>query len=108
MDFRLALSVGLSKSILLGFFIWLYFVVTSVVGDHTESIGGVLVLLLFVALILEAYPRLLKWILPNAKKILIKNSSSTMYIALDEILEADRNNFLMYLKKINITGHNKT
>jgi len=73
MDFRLALSVGLSKAILLGFFIWLYFVVTSVVGDHTESVGGVLVLLLFVALILEAYPRLLKWILPNAKKILVKH-----------------------------------
>jgi signal transduction histidine kinase len=70
MDFRLALSVGLSKALLLGFFIWLYFVVTSVVGDHTESIGGVLILLLFMALILEAYPRLLKWILPNAKKIL--------------------------------------
>lgn len=73
MDFRLALSVGLSKAIVLGFFIWLYFVVTSVVGDHTESVGGVLILLLFVALILEAYPRLLKWILPNAKKILAKH-----------------------------------
>lgn len=73
MDFRLALSVGLTKSILLGFFIWLYFVVTSVVGDHTESVGGVLILLLFVALILEAYPRLLKWILPNAKKIIAKH-----------------------------------
>ena len=73
MDFRLALSVGLTKAILLGFFIWLYFVVTSVVGDHTESVGGVLILLLFVALILEAYPRLLKWILPNAKKILAKH-----------------------------------
>jgi signal transduction histidine kinase len=73
MDFRLALSVGLSKAILLGFFIWLYFVVTSVVGDHTESIGGILTLLLFVALILEGYPRLLKWILPNAKKILVKH-----------------------------------
>ena len=74
MDFRLALSVGLSKAILLGFFAWLYFVVTSMVGDHTESVGGILVLLLFVALILEAYPRLLKWILPSAKKILIKHS----------------------------------
>lgn len=73
MDFRLALSVGLSKAILLGFFIWLYFVVTSVVGDHTESVGGILILFLFVALILEAYPRLLKWILPNAKKILAKH-----------------------------------
>ncbi len=73
MDFRLALSVGLTKAILLGFFIWLYFVVTSVVGNHMESVGGVLILLLFVALILEAYPRLLKWILPNAKKILAKH-----------------------------------
>lgn len=73
MDFRLALSVGLSKAILLGFFVWFYFVVTSIVGDHTESVGGVLVLLLFVTLILEAYPRLLKWILPNAKKILVKH-----------------------------------
>lgn len=73
MDLRLALSVGLSKAILLGFFVWLYFVVTSVVGDHTESTGGILILLLFVALILEAYPRLLKLILPNAKKILVKH-----------------------------------
>lgn len=70
MDIRLALSLGLSKAILLAFFVWLYFVVTSVVGDHTESIGGVLTLLAFLALMLEAYPRLLKWILPNAKKIL--------------------------------------
>ncbi|HEY8942217.1 MAG TPA: HAMP domain-containing sensor histidine kinase, partial [Cellvibrio sp.] len=73
MDFRFALSIGLSKAILLGFFVWLYFVVTSVVGDHTESNGGILFLLVFVVLILETYPRLLKLILPNAKKILVKN-----------------------------------
>ena len=70
MDFRLALSVGLSKAILLGFFVWFYFVATSMVGDHTESMGGVLTLLLFVTLMLEAYPRLVKWLIPNAKKIL--------------------------------------
>ena len=70
MDFRLALSVGLSKAIVLGFFVWLYFVVSSVVGTHTEPVGGVITLLLFVTLMLEAYPRLLKWLLPNAKKIL--------------------------------------
>src|SRR5690606_1202886 len=39
MDFRLALSVGLSKAVLLGFFVWLYFVVTSAVGDQSESNG---------------------------------------------------------------------
>lgn len=70
MDIRLALSLGFSKAILLAFFVWLYFVVTAVVGDHTESIGGVITLLAFLVLMLEAYPRLLKWILPNAKKIL--------------------------------------
>ncbi|WP_323816438.1 ATP-binding protein [Cellvibrio sp. NN19] len=70
MDFRLAISLGLSKAIVLGFFVWLYFVVSSVIGDHTEPVGGVIVLLLFVTLMLEAYPRLLKWLIPNAKKIL--------------------------------------
>lgn len=74
MDIRLALSLGLTKAILLAFFVWMYFVVTSVVGDHTQSIGGVLTLLAFLVLMLEAYPRLLKWILPSAKKILVKNS----------------------------------
>jgi hypothetical protein len=99
MDFRLALSVGLSKAILLGFFIWLYFVVTSVVGDHTESVGGILVLLLFVALILEAYPRLLKWILPNAKKILIKHSYEFDQVKTDtEIALRDSINFSMMLE----------
>lgn len=73
MDVRLALSLGLTKAILLAFFVWMYFVVTSVVGDHTQSIGGVLTLLVFIVTMLEAYPRLLKWILPGAKKILIKN-----------------------------------
>lgn len=99
MDFRLALSVGLSKALLLGFFIWLYFVVTSVVGDHTESVGGILVLLLFVALILEAYPRLLKWILPNAKKILIKHSYEFDQVKTDtEIALRDSINFSMMLE----------
>lgn len=73
MDIRLALSLGLTKAILLAFFVWMYFVVTSVVGDHTQSVGGVLTLLVFLVLMLEAYPRLLKWILPGAKKILVKN-----------------------------------
>lgn len=74
MDIRLALSLGLTKAILLAFFVWMYFLVTSVVGDHTQSIGGVVTLLMFLVLMLEAYPRLLKWALPNAKKILVKHS----------------------------------
>lgn len=102
MDFRLALSVGLSKAILLGFFIWLYFVVTSVVGDHTESVGGILILFLFVALILEAYPRLLKWILPNAKKIIAKHGYEFDQIKADtEIALRNSINFSMMTDVLN-------
>lgn len=74
MDFKLALTVGLSRAILLGFFVWLYFLFTSVVGEHSDSSGNALILLVFVVLILEAYPRLLKWILPSAKKFLVADS----------------------------------
>ena len=70
MDIRLALSLGLTKVLLLVFFVWLYFVVTALVGNHTDSIGGILTLLAFLVLMLEAYPRLLKWLLPNAKRII--------------------------------------
>lgn len=73
MDIRLALSLGLTKAILLASFIWAYFVVTAVVGDNTDTIGGGVSLLIFLVFMLEAYPRLLKWILPNAKKILVQN-----------------------------------
>lgn len=103
MDFRLALSVGLSKAILLGFFIWLYFVVTSVVGDHTESIGGVLTLLLFVALILEAYPRLLKWVLPNAKKILVKHGYEFEQVKTDT--EAALRNSISFSMMLEVLDH---
>lgn len=103
MDFRLALSLGLSKAILLGFFVWLYFVVTSVVGDHTESNGGVLVLLLFVALILEAYPRMNKWILPNAKKILVKNSYD--YDQVKAETEIDLKNSISFSMLVDVLDH---
>jgi signal transduction histidine kinase len=103
MDFRLALSVGLTKSILLGFFVWLYFVVTSVVGDHTESNGGIFVLLMFVALILEAYPRLLKWILPSAKKILVKNGYDFDQVKAET--EIDLKNSISFSMLIDVLDH---
>lgn len=103
MDFRLALSVGLTKAILLGFFVWLYFVVTSVVGDHTESNGGILVLLMFVALILEAYPRLLKWILPSAKKILVKNGYDFDQVKAET--EIDLKNSISFSMLIDVLDH---
>jgi signal transduction histidine kinase len=103
MDFRFVLSVGLSKAILLGFFVWLYFVVTSIVGDHTESSGGVLALLVFVAFILEAYPKLLKWILPNAKKIIIKHGYE--YDEVKQIIQDELKNALNFSAMHEVLDH---
>lgn len=103
MDFRFALSVGLSKAILLGFFIWLYFVVTTVVGDNSESNGGIIFLLVFVALILETYPRLLKIILPNAKKILVKNSYDFDQVKAET--EVDLKNSISFPMMLEVLDH---
>ncbi len=103
MDFRLALSVGISKAILLGFFVWLYFVVTSAVGDQSESNGSILILLCFVALILETYPRLLKWVLPNAKRILVKNGYDFDQVKGET--EADLKNSISFSMLLEVLDH---
>ncbi len=103
MDFRFALSIGLSKAILLGFFVWLYFVVTSMVGDNLESNGGIVFLLVFVALILETYPRLLKLILPNAKKILVKNSYDFDQVKAET--EIDLKNSISFTMMLEVLDH---
>lgn len=103
MDIRLALSLGLTKAILLAFFVWMYFLVTSVVGDHTQSIGGVLTLLTFLVLMLEAYPRLLKWVLPNAKKILVKHSYD--YDEVKAETEIDLRNSINFSMLVEVLDH---
>lgn len=103
MDFRLALSVGLSKAVLLGFFVWLYFVVTSAVGDQSESNGSVLILMCFVALILETYPRLLRWVLPNAKRILVKNGYD--YDQVKAETETDLKNSISFSMLLEVLDH---
>lgn len=103
MDFRLALSVGLSKAVLLGFFVWLYFVVTSAVGDQPESNGSILILLGFVALILETYPRLLKWVLPNAKRILVKNGYDFDQVKAET--EVDLKNSISFSMLLEVLDH---
>ncbi len=73
MDLRLALSVGLARIVLLTAVVWSYFFVASVVGDLSQSSTGI-VMLFFIVFVLEAYPRALRWILPNAKKLIANNS----------------------------------
>ncbi|HSC66056.1 MAG TPA: histidine kinase N-terminal 7TM domain-containing protein, partial [Cellvibrio sp.] len=103
MDVRSALSVGLTKVILLASFIWLYFFVTSIVGDHTQSFGGVLTLLIFLVVMLEAYPRLLKWILPNAKKILVKHGYDFDQVKLE--MENELRNSISFSMMLEVLDH---
>ncbi len=74
MDLRLALSVGLARAVLLTGVVWSYFFIASMVGDLSKSTTGILVMLLFIVFVLEAYPRALRWLLPNAKKLIASNT----------------------------------
>ncbi len=103
MDIRLALSLGLTKAILLASFVWMYFMVTSLVGDDTQSVGGVVTLLGFLVLMLEAYPRLLKWLLPNAKKILVKNSYDFDQVKAET--EIDLKNSISFTMMLEVLDH---
>lgn len=72
MDVRSAVSMGMARALILAGIVWAYFYVIELVGDISESIGGAAVMIIFVIAVLELYPRLLKWILPSAKKILVQ------------------------------------
>ncbi|PCK03465.1 MAG: hypothetical protein COA42_20960 [Alteromonadaceae bacterium] len=68
MDFRFAFSVGLARSILLGLVVWLYFLVDSF-SSYFGGVGGsAFAMLAFVLVMIEVYPRALKWIVPQAKR----------------------------------------
>ncbi len=69
MDIRLALSVGLSRVILLGFAVWFLYWFMSTIGQLEQSSPGFFVLAIVLVVMLEVYPRLLQWLLPNAKKL---------------------------------------
>ncbi|MFL0802237.1 MAG: GHKL domain-containing protein [Agarilytica sp.] len=74
MDLRLALSVGLARAVLLTTVVWSYFFISSVIGDINQSTAGILIMLLFIVFVLEAYPRALRWVLPNTKRLIAGNS----------------------------------
>ncbi len=74
MDFRLALSVGLTKGLLLGFFIWFLYIYVSLAESFDHKSASVVALACLMIVMMEVYPRLLKWILPNAKKLIVKGA----------------------------------
>ncbi len=73
MDVRSAIGVTMARAAILAAIVWSYFYVIEFMGDSSNSIGGAAVMIVFVVAVLELYPRLLKWVLPNAKKILVKH-----------------------------------
>ena len=98
MDIRLALSVGLTRLSILALVVWSYFFLHSVMGDLDQSIAGVLVMLMFIVVVLEMYPRMLRWALPNAIKLISRHGYD-----FEQIKQATRNelNVCMNLKGLN-------
>lgn len=98
MDIRLALSVGLARVAILALVVWSYFFLRSILGDLDQSIAGVLVMLLFIVVVLETYPRLLRWALPNAIKLMSPNGYD-----FEQVKEATRMelNVCMNMKGLN-------
>ncbi len=73
MDLRLALSEGLTRALLLSFFMMVYFSVKSAATDINGIVDGGVFTIVLILVMLEIYPRMLKWLLPNAKKLLSKD-----------------------------------
>ncbi len=74
MDVRSAIGVTMARASILAAIVWSYFYVVEFMGDGSNSLGAAAVMIVFVVAVLELYPRLLKWMLPNAKKMLMKHS----------------------------------
>jgi len=71
MEFRLVLSIGLTKIVLLGFSVWALIYFTSLTKPFDSPGGGMLSLVIFLVVTLELYPRALSWMLSRTKKILV-------------------------------------
>ncbi len=67
MDVRLAMSMAAARIVLLAAFCWMYFSLTSAFTE--DSFGGTVTLMIFLVVVLEAYPRILQWLIPNAKRV---------------------------------------
>jgi len=70
MDFKLAASLAMSRVLLLVFFACLYFAVAPTLADFSESTGKFALLLALFMVMLELYPRILRWLEPNTRRLL--------------------------------------
>ena len=74
MDLRLALSFGLARAVLLVGVVWSYLFISSLINNSDNAVTGSIAMLVFIVVLLEVYPRALRWILPSAKKLISSNS----------------------------------
>ncbi len=100
MDFRLALSESLTRASVLAFFVLIYFSARTAASDMSGSMQANLIDLLFLVLALEAYPRILKWLLPNAKKLFSKDSYEYKAVVSDTSKTLNECVDLLSLKKV--------
>jgi signal transduction histidine kinase len=87
MDIRAILSAALARTLILALFSGSYFALITSVSIQT-SLTNALIAVAFFAVFLEAYPRLLKWLLPNTNRLLA--ASTYNY---DEVTEHMRGQF---------------
>lgn len=69
MDIRAILSAALARILILASFSGSYFALITNMEDQA-SLTNALIAIAFFAVFLEAYPRLLKWLLPNTNRLL--------------------------------------
>lgn len=73
MDVRSAIGVAMARAAILAAIVWFYFYIIGLIGEKADSVGGAAVMVLFVVAVLELYPRILKWVVPGARKVLVKH-----------------------------------
>lgn len=88
MDIRLAMGIGLARVILIASFAWIFFSLNS--AFTADSMGGTITLLVFFVLVLEAYPKMVKWLTPGTRKIFDINRIDFDKLSLEAKMELDR------------------
>ncbi len=99
MDLRSVISAGISRIVLLTFFVWTIFFFFSLSGPLDKGSSSFVVLAILIVVFLELYPRLLKWILPGAKKLIEKDGYDFNLVISDAVLALNECMSLSHLRR---------
>jgi|GEM_PF-2447008 signal transduction histidine kinase len=90
MDFKLAASLAVSRILLLVFFACLYFATAPAIADMPGPTAKFALLLALFMIMLELYPRILKWLEPNTRRLLASQTYDYQKVV-DELRDNMRN-----------------